>query len=270
MLDGAVETLHASGVTDDRIDVAWVPGSWEIPIVAQRLASGRKYAAIITLGAVIRGETTHDEHINRGVSLALVEIALSNDLPVLFGVLTCNSMEQAIQRAGGNVGNKGSECAEAALKMVGLLEEHELTVNPGMATRSRSPRSCAAGALSGGPESQGLTGSTCAAGVHRDCRTKSCANLPRRSSWECSATGQNSTSYSRRRPTTGVSGEWPRPIGMCCVSGPSNSVIPTRHDRVVLNEAVELAKRFGSKQSSQFVNGILDKLVDRKETEGEK
>ena len=122
LLAGAVETLQASGVAADSIDVAWVPGSWEIPLVAQRFAQSGKYAAVITLGAVIRGETTHDEHINRGVSLALVEIALSNDLPVLFGVLTCNSMEQAIHRSGGNVGNKGCECAEAALKMVGLLK----------------------------------------------------------------------------------------------------------------------------------------------------
>ena len=123
LVAGAIETLAANGISDDRVDVAWVPGAWEIPIVAQRMAQSREYAAIITLGAVIRGETTHDEHINRGVSLALVEIALSGDLPVLFGILTCNSMEQAIQRAGGNVGNKGSECAEAALKMVGLLKK---------------------------------------------------------------------------------------------------------------------------------------------------
>ena len=122
LLDGAVTTLTDNGINDSLIDVAWVPGAWEIPVVAQRLAQSGQYAAIITLGAVIRGETSHDEHINRGVSLALVEIALSNDLPVLFGVLTCNSMEQAIHRAGGNVGNKGSECAEAALKMVGLLK----------------------------------------------------------------------------------------------------------------------------------------------------
>ena len=122
LLAGAVETLQASGVAGDSIDVAWVPGAWEIPLAAQRFAQSGRYAAVITLGAVIRGETTHDEHINRGVSLALVEIALSNDLPVLFGVLTCNSMEQAIHRSGGNVGNKGSECAEAALKMVGLLK----------------------------------------------------------------------------------------------------------------------------------------------------
>lgn len=122
LLSGALETLQANGVSADAIEVAWVPGAWEIPVVAQRFAQSGRYAAIITLGAVIRGETSHDEHINRGVSLALVEIALSGDLPVLFGVLTCNSMEQAIHRSGGNVGNKGSECAEAALKMVGLLK----------------------------------------------------------------------------------------------------------------------------------------------------
>lgn len=122
LLDGALETFQAKGVADERIDMAWVPGAWEIPVVAQRFAQSGQYAAIVTLGAVIRGETSHDEHINRGVSLALVEIGLANDLPVLFGVLTVNSMEQAIHRAGGNVGNKGSECAEAALKMVGLLK----------------------------------------------------------------------------------------------------------------------------------------------------
>jgi len=122
LVAGALTTLEASGSVSESVDVAWVPGAWEIPLVAQRLAQSGQYAAILTLGAVIRGETSHDEHINRGVSLALVEIALSNDLPVLFGVLTCNSMEQAIHRAGGNVGNKGSECAEAALKMIGLLK----------------------------------------------------------------------------------------------------------------------------------------------------
>jgi 6,7-dimethyl-8-ribityllumazine synthase len=117
-----VETLRAAGVADDAIDVAWVPGAWEIPIVAQRLAQSRKYAAVLCLGAVIRGETTHDEHINRQVSLSLGQIALDAGLPVLFGVLTCNTVEQAIHRAGGNVGNKGVECAEAALEMVRLMD----------------------------------------------------------------------------------------------------------------------------------------------------
>lgn len=122
LLDGAVETLTENGVADDAIDVAWVPGAWEIPLVAMRMAESGDYAAVLCLGAVIRGETTHDEHINRGVSMAMMDIALEFDLPVLFGVLTCNTLEQAIHRAGGNVGNKGSECAEAALQMVGLLE----------------------------------------------------------------------------------------------------------------------------------------------------
>ncbi len=122
LLDGAVTTLTAAGVAAENIDVAWVPGAWEIPIVAQRFAQSQLYAAVISLGAVIRGETTHDQHINRAVSLGLQEIALHNEVPMIFGVLTCESMEQAVHRAGGNVGHKGVECAEAALKMVGLLK----------------------------------------------------------------------------------------------------------------------------------------------------
>jgi 6,7-dimethyl-8-ribityllumazine synthase len=122
LLDGAVETLHAHGVDDATIDVAHVPGAWELPIVAQRFAASGKYAAVLCLGAVIRGETTHDQHINRAVSSALSQISLRTDVPVLFGLLTCQSLEQAIQRAGGNVGNKGAECAEAAVEMVRLLQ----------------------------------------------------------------------------------------------------------------------------------------------------
>jgi 6,7-dimethyl-8-ribityllumazine synthase len=121
LLTGAVETLLAAGVPDDAIDVAWVPGAWELPLVAERLADAGNYAAVLCLGAVIKGETTHDEHINRQVSLSLGQIALASGVPVLFGVLTCNTVEQAIHRAGGNVGNKGAECAEAALEMVRLL-----------------------------------------------------------------------------------------------------------------------------------------------------
>jgi len=123
LLTGAVDTLKGGGVPDDSIDVAWVPGAWEIPIVAQRMALSEQYAAVLCLGAVIKGETTHDEHINRQVSLNLGQIALEADVPVLFGVLTCNTVEQAIHRSGGNVGNKGQECAEAALEMVRLLEK---------------------------------------------------------------------------------------------------------------------------------------------------
>lgn len=123
LLKGALETLAAAGVSDDRISVAWVPGAWELPLVAQRFATSGSFAAVICLGAVIRGETTHDQHINRQVSLSLGELALRTGVPVLFGVLTVNSLEQAIHRSGGNVGNKGCECAEAALEMVRLLKQ---------------------------------------------------------------------------------------------------------------------------------------------------
>jgi 6,7-dimethyl-8-ribityllumazine synthase len=122
LLDGAVATLRERGIADAAIDVAWVPGAWEIPLIAQEFAESGSYQAVICLGAVIRGETTHDQHINRAVSLAISELALAAGIPVLFGILTCETMEQAIHRAGGNVGNKGSECATAALEMIGLLK----------------------------------------------------------------------------------------------------------------------------------------------------
>jgi 6,7-dimethyl-8-ribityllumazine synthase len=121
LLAGAMKTLTEHGVADDAIDVAWVPGAFEIPLAADRMATSGQYVAVLCLGAVIRGETTHDQHINRAVSLGLMEAGLKCGVPVLFGVLTCESIEQAIHRAGGNVGNKGVECAEAALRMVNLL-----------------------------------------------------------------------------------------------------------------------------------------------------
>ncbi len=120
LLTGAVETLQAGGVAAESIDVVWVPGAWELPVTAQRLAASHCYVAVLCLGAVIRGETSHDEHINRQVSLSLGQLALDFGLPVLFGVLTCHSLEQAIHRSGGNVGNKGVEVALAALEMADL------------------------------------------------------------------------------------------------------------------------------------------------------
>lgn len=121
LLDGAVATLHERGVADDCIDVAYVPGAWEIPLVASRLVMTKQYVAVLCLGAVIRGETTHDKYINRQVTDSLGRLAMESGVPVAFGLLTCNSLEQAIHRAGGNAGNKGVECAEAALEMVSLL-----------------------------------------------------------------------------------------------------------------------------------------------------
>jgi 6,7-dimethyl-8-ribityllumazine synthase len=136
LLDGAVQTLKAAGVADDTIDVAWVPGAFEIPLVADQMAASGRYAAVLCLGAVIKGDTSHDKHINRAVSMGIMEVNLRHQLPVLFGVLTCDTMEQAIQRAGDSVSkkesagpaktpvsNKGVECAEAALEMVSLLSK---------------------------------------------------------------------------------------------------------------------------------------------------
>jgi 6,7-dimethyl-8-ribityllumazine synthase len=135
LLDGAVRTLVARGVDEEQIDVVWVPGAFEIPTAANRLAGSGRYAAVICLGAVIRGETTHDQHINRAVSTALAEIGAGCGLPVIFGVLTCDTLQQAIARSGGQagtkgkdrpdsrIGNKGIECAEAALEMVDLMNK---------------------------------------------------------------------------------------------------------------------------------------------------
>lgn len=135
LLDGAIATLMAHGVKDDRVDVAWVPGAFEIPSVASRLVTSGQYVAVLCLGAVIRGETTHDQHINRAVSLSLAELGVRTGIPVIFGVLTCNTLDQAIARSGGQIGtkgkdrpdsrigNKGSECAEAALEMVNLMAQ---------------------------------------------------------------------------------------------------------------------------------------------------
>src|SRR5215471_19984724 len=106
LLDGAQAALKSAGVADDAIDVAWVPGAFEIPLVADKLAGSGRYAAILCLGAVIRGETTHDQHINRAVSVGIMEANLRHGIPVLFGVLTCDTVDQAIQRSGGGVNTK--------------------------------------------------------------------------------------------------------------------------------------------------------------------
>jgi len=135
LADGAVETLRKNGIADDAIDLFRVPGAFEIPTVAGRLVDADSYDAVICLGAVIKGETSHDEHINRAVSLSLAQLGLDSGLPVIFGILTCNTLQQAIARSGGDagtrgkdrpdsrIGNKGAECAEAALEMLDPLRQ---------------------------------------------------------------------------------------------------------------------------------------------------
>ena len=121
LLEGAVDTLQRHGVDDKAIDVVWVPGSFEIPLVAKRLAEAGNYVAVLCLGAVIRGETSHHDYINHQVAVGIMQAGQSSGIPVLFGVLTCDTLEQAINRAGGKSGNKGAEAALAALEMVHLL-----------------------------------------------------------------------------------------------------------------------------------------------------
>jgi 6,7-dimethyl-8-ribityllumazine synthase len=121
LLRGALETLKEYGIDDQAITIVWVPGAWEVSLVANQLARSQRYRAVICLAAVIRGETTHDQYINQQVSRSLGQIALETGVPTVFGILTCQTLEQAIHRSGGRVGNKGSECATAALEMIDLL-----------------------------------------------------------------------------------------------------------------------------------------------------
>ena len=123
LLEGALDTLRRHGVAEEKVTVVWVPGSFEIPLAADRLAKSKKYAAVICLGAVIQGQTTHHEYIHHQVAAGLMQSGLQAGIPVLFGVLTCQSMEQALDRAGGKAGNKGHEAALAAIEMVNLLKQ---------------------------------------------------------------------------------------------------------------------------------------------------
>lgn len=118
--EAAIQTFLAAGYQLPQLLTVDVPGAWELPLACQRLAQRAEVQAVVALGAVIRGETTHDQHINRAVSNALMNLMLTTGKPVGFGLLTCNTMEQAIQRAGGNVGNKGQETADAVLAMLKL------------------------------------------------------------------------------------------------------------------------------------------------------
>ena len=108
---------------EEEIHIAWVPGAFEIPLAASKLAQTGKYDAIICLGAVIRGDTSHYDYVCNEVSKGIAQISLSTHIPVLFGVLTTDTIQQAIERAGTKAGNKGSECAESAIEMVNLLRE---------------------------------------------------------------------------------------------------------------------------------------------------
>src|SRR5262245_3440322 len=123
LLAGALDGLRRHGVPDDRVEVVRVPGSFEIPLVAQKLGESGKYAAVICLGAVIKGDTDHYDHVAGATTSGIAQAALATGVPVIFGVLTCDTLEQAMNRAGGKAGNKGFEAAVTAVEMVNLMRK---------------------------------------------------------------------------------------------------------------------------------------------------
>ncbi len=123
LLEGCVDALKRHGVDDENIEVVWVPGAFEIPLVAKKLAKSSKYSAVITLGAVIKGSTPHFDYVSAEVSKGVAQVALQSDIPVIFGVLTTDNIEQAIERAGTKAGNKGADAAKTAIEMVNLIKE---------------------------------------------------------------------------------------------------------------------------------------------------
>lgn len=125
LLGGAVDGLVRHNVSEDNIEVAWVPGAFEIPLVAAKMAKSGKYDAIICVGAVIRGTTSHYDYVCSEVSKGIASVSLGAEIPVMFGVLTCDTIEQAIERAGTKAGNKGYDCALGAVEMVNLLRDIE-------------------------------------------------------------------------------------------------------------------------------------------------
>ena len=122
LLDGAIDELKRHGISDENIDIVKVPGAFEIPLAALKFAKTGRYNAIITLGAVIRGATTHYEHISAELTKGIANVSLQTEDPVIFGVLTTDNIEQAIERAGTKSGNKGADAAKAAIEMAGLMK----------------------------------------------------------------------------------------------------------------------------------------------------
>jgi len=123
LLDGALDGLKRHGVKEEDVEIAWVPGAFEIPLVAQKMAESKKYDAVICLGTVIRGSTSHYDYVCSEVSKGVAHVGMATGIPTIFGVLTTESIEQAIERAGTKAGNKGFECAVTAIEMANLLKD---------------------------------------------------------------------------------------------------------------------------------------------------
>lgn len=125
LLEGALDCLKRHDVADTNVETAWVPGAFEIPLIAQKMAASKKYNAIVCLGAVIRGSTPHFDYVSSEVSKGISKVSLETGIPVIFGVLTTDTLEQAIERAGTKAGNKGWDAAMSALEMGNLVRKFE-------------------------------------------------------------------------------------------------------------------------------------------------
>ena len=123
LLGGALDAINRHGASEDDVDVAWVPGAFEIPLVAKKMVKSGKFDAVICLGAVIKGSTPHFEYVSSEVTKGVASVSLDTEVPVIFGVLTTDSIEQAIERAGTKAGNKGFEAAVSAIEMANLLKQ---------------------------------------------------------------------------------------------------------------------------------------------------
>lgn len=123
LLGGALDGLKRHGLEGDNIEIAWVPGAFEIPLIAKKMAKSNKYDAIICLGAVIKGSTPHFDYVCAEASKGIASVSLNTEIPVIFGILTTDSIEQAIERAGTKAGNKGYDAAVSAIEMVNLLKD---------------------------------------------------------------------------------------------------------------------------------------------------
>lgn len=126
LLEGAIDTFKRLNVKEENIDVIWVPGAFEIPLSAKFAAETKKYAAIVTLGAIIRGATAHYDYVCAELSKGIASVSMSTNIPVLFGVLTTDTIEQAVERAGTKAGNKGAQCAQSAIEMANLIKKINL------------------------------------------------------------------------------------------------------------------------------------------------
>ncbi len=123
LLDGALDGLARHGVDTETVDIAWVPGSFELPVVAKKFAASKRYDVVIALGCVIRGSTSHYDHVTAGVTSGIAQIGLQTGIPCIFGLVTTETIEQAIERAGSKMGNKGFEAATAAIEMATLMQQ---------------------------------------------------------------------------------------------------------------------------------------------------